>query len=464
MIPDYIRPPLSIAGIWPSGPAYGVAEAPGADRAAAVDLGWRDVFRDPRLQALIALALESNRDLRVAALNVEAARAQYQIQRADMFPHIDASASALNERIPAKLSTTGMSMISRDYSIGLGFTSYELDVFGRVRSLEEQALEQYFAQEETRTSVQITLVAEVANAYLTLLADQELLQLTGDTLYSQQQSYELTKLSYQQGVANELDLRQAETSVRTAETNLAQYTRQVAQDRNALSLLVGQPLPESLEAGLAQERRLDDAALLAGLPVGLPSQLLERRPDIRAAEHALKAANANVGAARAAFFPSISLTATDGTAGTSLSQLFTGASRTWTFAPQIRVPIFEGGALEAGLDAAKVQKTIQVAQYEKAIQVAFREVADALAARGTLGDQVRAQEALVDASAARYRLSEMRFRSGVEGYLNTLDAQRTLYGSQQTLIATRLSRLSNIVSLYKALGGGWSEHTAQLER
>ena len=255
------------------------------------------------------------------------------------------------------------------------------------------------------------LVGEVANAYLTLLSDQELFRLTQDTLKSQQQSYDLTKQSFDRGIDTELDLRQAETSVRTAEANLAQYTRQVAQDRNALTLLIGQPLPDTLEADLDNGRGLDAENPVMDLPAGVPSALLERRPDIRAAEHSLKAANANIGAARAAFFPTVTLTATGGTADTGLSRLFQGASRTWTFAPNITVPIFEGGRLEASLDYAKIEKDIGIAQYEKAIQAAFREVADALAARGTLDDQLRAQHALVEASSVRYRLSEMRFRT-----------------------------------------------------
>jgi multidrug efflux system outer membrane protein len=463
LIPDYHRPSLPTAGNWPSGPAYGPAANGHAGEPVVADIGWRDFFTDPSLQRLIELTLANNRDLRVAVLNVEAARAQYQIQRADLFPTVEATGSGLNERIPARLSTTGSAYIEHEYAVGVGFTSYELDLFGRVRSLREEALEQYFSEEETRTSSQITLVAEVADAYLTLLGDQELLRLTKDTLKSQQESYDLTKQSSDHGVATELDLRQAETSVRTAETNLAQYTRQVAQDHNALVLLVGQPLPDTLEADLSGGRGLDSENLVADLPAGVPSALLERRPDIRAAEHSLKAANANIGAARAAFFPTISLTATGGTTSTGLSRLFQGVSRTWTLAPDITIPIFEGGRLEGGLAYAKAEKNIQVAQYEKTIQTAFREVADALAARGTLDGQLRAQNALVEASAARFRLADMRFRSGIEGYLNTLDAQRSLYNSQQTLIVTRLSRLSNLVTLYKTLGGGWSEHSAQAQ-
>lgn len=455
LIPDYDRPAAPISQAWPDG------QAQGADTQASANIGWREFFKDARLRKLIELSLANNRDLRVAALNVEAARAQYGIQRADLFPTVQASASGLNERVPARLSSSGRSMIEHQYSVGVGFTSYELDLFGRVRSLEEQELELYFAQEETRTSTQITLVAEVANAYLTLLADQESLKLTRDTLDSQRQSYDLTKRSRDSGVSTELDLRLAETSVRTAQANLAQYTRQLAQDRNALVLLVGQPLPADLDADIAQGHGLDDTSFLEGLPAGLPSDLLERRPDIMSAEHSLKAANANIGAARAAFFPKVTLTASAGTSDTSMSRLFQGPTRVWTFDPQITVPIFEAGRLDAELDYAKIEKNIEVAQYEKAIQTAFREVSDALVARQTYDDQVGADKALVEASEVRYKLADLRFRNGVEGYLNTLDAQRTLYSAQQSLISARMARLSNLVTLYKTLGGGWSEHTAE---
>jgi outer membrane protein, multidrug efflux system len=458
LIPDYDRPALPTAPTWPEGAAYTPAADGNPAKPAPADIGWADFFTDPKLSQLITIALANNRDLRVAALNVEASRAQYQIQQADLFPSISATGSGTDQRVPANLSSSGRTTISRQYNVGLGFTSYELDLFGRVRSLKDQALETYFAEEETRASTQITLVSEVANDYLTLLADQDLLRLTRDTLASQKQSYELTLHSASHGVDTQLDLLQAETSVRTAEANLAQYTRQVAQDRNALVLLLGQSLPPELDTDTSNGGALESVNLVSDLPAGLPSALLERRPDVRAAEHNLKAANANIGAARAAFFPTISLTASGGLSSSSLSNLFRGAAATWAFEPNISVPIFEAGKLEGDLDYAKIQKDIQVAQYEKAIQSAFKDVADALAARGTLDDQLAAQAAMVKASALRYKLSDMRFRGGVEGYLNTLDAQRTLYSAQQTLISARLSRLSNLVTLYKALGGGWAEH------
>ena len=305
----------------------------------------------------------------------------------------------------------------------------------------------------------MTLIAEVANAYLTLRADQELLNLTRDTFKSQDDSYKLTKQSFDQGLSTALDLSQAEVSLRTAQSNLSQYTRQAAQDRNALVLLVGQPLSPDMTAALDNAVKLDDGMLPTALPAGLPSELLARRPDIRAAEHQLKGANANIGAARAAFFPTISLTGNAGTASASLGGLFDGGSGAWSFVPQITVPIFAGGSLLANLDLAKVQKNIQVAQYEKSIQTGFREVADALAGRGTLDEQIQAQQLLVSANQRAYDLSDQRFRQGIDDYLTVLDSQRSLYNAQQTLVNTRLTRLSNLVTLYKVLGGGWTERT-----
>ncbi|QBS92387.1 efflux transporter outer membrane subunit [Bordetella pertussis] len=408
LAPTYERPQAPVDAAYPSGPAYGAPGQAAAGAPAAADVGWRDFFGDPLLQELLALSLANNRDLRVAALNVEAAR----------------------------LNPSGQAGISRSYQVGASLSTWELDLFGRIRSLSEQALQLYLAQDETRLATQLTLVAETANAYLTLRADQELLALTRQTLAAQQESYKLTRQSYDLGVATELDLSQAEISLRTAERNLSQYTRMAAQDRNALVLLVGQPLP-----------------------AGLPSDLLARRPDIRAAEHQLQAANASIGAARAAFFPRISLTGSAGTASASLGGLFDAGSGAWSFAPQISVPIFAGGALRASLDLAKIQKDIGIARYEQAIQSGFREVSDALAGRGTLQEQIRSQELLVQANQRAYDLSQQRYQQGIDNYLSVLDSQRSLYTAQQTLVETRLARLSNLIQLYKALGGGWSERT-----
>lgn len=459
LAPTYERPQAPVDAAYPSGPAYGAPGQAAAGAPAAADVGWRDFFGDPLLQELLALSLANNRDLRVAALNVEAARAQYRIQRADLAPSVGVGGNGSVQRTPADLNPSGQAGISRSYQVGASLSTWELDLFGRIRSLSEQALQLYLAQDETRVATQLTLVAETANAYLTLRADQELLALTRQTLAAQQESYKLTRQSYDLGVATELDLSQAEISLRTAERNLSQYTRMAAQDRNALVLLVGQPLPAGISAQLDQAAALPDGVVLADLPAGLPSDLLARRPDIRAAEHQLQAANASIGAARAAFFPRISLTGSAGTASASLGGLFDAGSGAWSFAPQISVPIFAGGALRASLDLAKIQKDIGIARYEQAIQNGFREVSDALAGRGTLQEQIRSQELLVQANQRAYDLSQQRYQQGIDNYLSVLDSQRSLYTAQQTLVETRLARLSNLIQLYKALGGGWSERT-----
>ena len=458
LAPDYRRPDAPIAAAWPAGPAYeGAAENRAGPPAA--DIGWQECFTDPLLRELIGLSLRNNRDLRVAALNVQAASALYRIQRSELLPAIGAGADATMQRTPADLSPSGHATTSHRYSVGVGMTAFELDLFGRLRSLRDQALESYFAQRETRTSVQLSLVAEVANAYLSLRAHQQLLALTQDMLDSQRESYELTRQSYDHDVATALDLSQAEISVRAAERDMEIYSRAAAQDLNALRQLAGGPLPDALAASLAAPGELPDASVLADLPAGLPSDLLARRPDVRAAEHELRAANANIGAARAAFFPIISLTGSAGTASSSLSGLFKAGSGAWSFVPQITLPIFSGGANQANLDLAKVEKNIQVARYEAAIQAAFREVADALAARATLDRQVQAQQALETASGRAYRLAQQRYRQGIDNYLAVLVAQREWMAAQQALVETRLARLANLATLYKALGGGWAEHT-----
>jgi multidrug efflux system outer membrane protein len=444
-----------------------------AGGAPAADIGWREFFPDPQLQQLIALALAQNRDLRVAALNVQSAQAQYRIQRAQLFPTVDASAVEQVERIPigvleaevpagAGAAGTGTAssvpsgITVHTYDVGVGFTNYELDLFGRVRSLSHAALQQYFSSGETRRSVELTLVAEIATAYLTVLADQTLLDITRGTLKSQQDSYALTQKLFSGGTSNELALRQAESTVDTAQANLALYNRQLAQDRNALQLLLGAPIPD----GIDFSRGLDRGNMVAELEEGIPSDVLVRRPDVLAAEHQLVAANAQIGAARAAFLPSISLTGSFGTESTQLSGLFKAGSRAWTFSPDISIPIFAGGANRATLQATKLARDTAVAQYEKAIQTAFREVADALVARGTLDEQLAAQQALVNASDKAYRLADMRYRGGVDSYLTALVAQVSLYSAQQQLQTVRLLRQQNLVTLYKALGGGLREHAA----
>jgi multidrug efflux system outer membrane protein len=444
--------PGAAAGAEGAGQATETRE--GTSAGAAADIGWRSFFPDAQLQSLIERALENNRDLRVAALNVEAARAVYRIQRAELVPAIDAVGQGNSQRVPASVSQTGTELVARQYSASLGVTAFELDLFGRVRSLRRSALEEYLSLDETRQSAHLSLVAEVANAWLTLVADRELLKLTQETLQSQQSSYDLTKLRFDSGVVSELDLHQAEIALRTAEANIAIYTRRVEQDRNALALLVGEPLPPSLDS---QDKSIESQLFAQELPAGLPAHLLERRPDIRAAEHALLARNADIGAARAAFFPRITLTGAYGQLHSDLDGLFESSQRTWSFTPQITLPIFNGGANLANLDLSHVRKRIEIARYEKAIQSAFREVSDALVARRTLTQQLTAQEALTRAASESYRLSDMRYRAGVESYLNTLIAQRDLYQAQQALINLRLAQASNTISLYKALGGGWRE-------
>jgi multidrug efflux system outer membrane protein len=455
LIPDYQQPEAPVAGQYPQGPAYSPAQAPAQ---AAAEQGWKQFFHDPALQQLIQVALENNRDLRVAALNIDAFAAQYRISRADLFPAVSANGTGSRQRVPANASQTGEAGITSSYSATVGVNAYELDLFGRVRSLNEEALQKYFATEEGRRSTQLSLVASVANAYLTWQADKELLKVTQDTLAAFEESYKLTARSNEVGVASALDLAQSRTSVENARAQLARYTRQVAQDENSLVLLLGTGVPANLPAA----KPLNDD-LLAEVPAGLPSDLLQRRPDILQAEHNLKAANANIGAARAAFFPSISLTANAGTLSPDLSGLFKGGSGTWLFQPQINLPIFNAGSLRASLDYSKIQKDIGVANYEKSIQTAFQEVADGLAARGTYTDQVQAQRNLVSANQDYYRLAERRYRIGVDSNLTFLDAQRQLFNSEQSLITDRLAQLISQVNLYKALGGGWNEQTAKNE-
>ncbi len=457
LMPEYQRPAAPVANQFAGD--HSANAASGTEAMAVSDIGWRDVFTDPTLQEVISLSLANNRDLRVAVLNIEKARAQYGVERAALFPTINAATSESASRTPADLSATGRALTSRSYTATLGFSAYELDLFGRVRSLKEQALQSFLSTAEARRSTQISLIAEVATAWLTLASDQDRLRLAKDTLASQASSYELTRRSFELGSSSALTLRQAQTSVESARVDVESYTAQVDQDRNALVLLVGKDLPDRLLPQGLPDTALAAASPLATIPPGLPSDLLQRRADIVEAERNLRAANANIGAARAAFYPSISLTADAGTASARLAGLFKGGSGSWSFVPQISLPIFDGGANQANLDIATISRDISVAQYEKAIQTAFQEVSDALAQRNTLGRQLQAQEDLVEASDASYRLSQARFNNGVDSYLTVLDSQRTLYSAQKTLIGTRLSRWTNLVTFYKALGGGWVERS-----
>jgi outer membrane protein, multidrug efflux system len=448
MAPGYSRPEAPVSATWPTGPAYKNSLAQTGDPAAFA-LKWDEFFVNPQLQKLITLALANNRDLRVAALNVEKSRAQYRIQRADLMPTINANAGGSVQRLPAEVSGTGQSMISRNYSLNLGLSAYELDFFGRIRSLKDQALEQYLATDQARRSIRISLVSEVANNYLTLAADRERLKLAFDTLESQQASYRLIQSRFTAGASSELDLHQAQTSVDSARVDVARFTTQVAQDENLLTLVVGAPVPEELlPAGFSA------VGTIRELPAGVPSEVLQRRPDIMQAEHLLMSANASIGAARATFFPRITLNTSIGTSSDQLTGLFSPGSLAWGFAPQLTLPIFDYGRNSAGLTVAERDRDISLAQYEKAIQVAFREVADALAQNGTMAEQLEAQQSLTQATSESYRLSQVRYRSGIASYLNVLDSQRSLYSAQQGLISVNLTRLSNLVTLYKVLGGG----------
>lgn len=451
LIPEYQRPASPSAAQYPQGAVY-----PAPTSAAARTEDWRTLFNDPALQQLIESALVNNRDLRVAALNVEAFQAQYRIQRADLLPAVSANASESRQRMPPSV-TRSKAMINSTYAMNLGVSAYELDFFGRVRSLSEQALQTWLATEQARRSAELSLVANVANAYLTWRADQELLELTRQTLAADEQSLRLTTRNREAGKSSALEQAQAQTSVDSSRANLARYKRQVAQDLNSLTLLVGAPVPEQLPAQpLAND-------LVQQLPAGLPSDLLQRRPDILQAEYKLKAANANIGAARAAFFPSVSLTASAGTSSRDLSGLFSAGSGAWTFQPQINLPIFNAGSLRASLDYSKLQKDVAVAEYEKSIQTAFQEVADGLAARSTYQQQLQAQRDLVQATQDYYNLAQHRYQNGVDSSLVFLDAQRSLFSSQQGLITDRLAQLVAEVNLYTALGGGWQANEALIQ-
>jgi len=445
LAPKYERPQAPVAGAFPTvegtvGSGNAVAsEAPAA-------IAWQRFFTDARLQQLIALSLANNRDLRVAVLNIEAARAQYQIQRSSQFP-------AVNAGITGQRQTTGKDQpISSVYQAGLSVSAFELDFFSRVRNLSDAALAQFLATGEARKTAQISLIAQVANTYLTYLADQELLALTQQTLKTREESLRLTQLRFDNGVSSKLDLQQAVSLVETARTTLAQAQRQRAQDLNLLTLLIGQPIPDNLPAGATLA-----TTNLPDLPAGMPSDLLAVRPDIRAAEQQLMAANANIGAARANYFPRITLTGSTGTASSQLSGLFKSGTFGWTFAPQAILPLFDFGRTRAGVESARAERDIAVAQYEKSIQTAFREVADALAGQATYSEQLRAQQAVAAAETDRFNLSDLRYRNGTASYLDLLDAQRSLFTAQQQAIQANLLRLQNQVTLYRVLGGGWSE-------
>lgn len=486
LAPKYVRPVGAVPAALPQGGVYPAAATDAPD---VTKIGWRTFFTDERLRSTIALGLENNRDLRVAAANVLQARAQYRIQRADLVPSTTVSGSGtytnnifggatagagagagagtgtgtgtgsgagvgagagtgVGAGAGANVGSTSSNL--EFYSANVGFSAFELDLFGRIRNLNRAALEQYFATEEAQRSTRISLIAEIATAWLTLASDQDQLRISTESLKSFEQSLELTRAQFRIGVASELEARQAETTYQAARNDIAVLKTRVAQDKNALDLLVGAPVGAEL---LPQGLGTGDAALQV-LPAGIASFVLLRRPDVLQAEHQLIAQNANIGAARAALFPRISLTATLGTISTALSGLFAGGSFTYTGSPSVSLPLFDGGRLRGNVDLARAQQQAAVSTYEKTVQTAFREVADALAQRGTIDEQIAAQSARVEAANVALRISDARYRAGVESFLTTLDSQRTAYAAQQQLVTTRLNRGSNLVELYRSLGGG----------
>ena len=447
LAPKYTRPEAPVPSSWPTGSAYDNAPvSPGASSAA--EIPWRMVFADERLQKVIETALRNNRDLRTAALNAERARALYGVQRSELFPTVNAEALGAAQRVPADLSRSGEVSRPEEYNVRLGVSSWEIDFFGRIRSLKDAALEEYLATEQARRSAQILLVSGVANAYLALAADRETLRLARSTMEAQQASYNLIRKRVDVGLSPELDLRQAQTRVDAARVDTAFYTQRVAQDENSLDLLVGSKVPaDLLPAGL------DTVIPPKEVSAGLSSDVLLSRPDILQAENRLRGAHANIGAARAALFPRISLTTSFGTSSMELSSLFGSGQASWNFAPRVVLPIFDARSWSA-LEVVKADREIALAQYDKAIQSAFRDVADALAARGTVEEQLAAQRSLTEAVAETYRLSNLRYEKGVDSFLGVLDAQRSLYAAQQGLIAVRLARVASLVNLYAMLGGG----------
>ncbi len=437
LTPKYTRPAAPVPETWPEG----------GGKPDAADIHWQDYFTNPGMQSVIKLALANNRDLRIAALNVEKMQAAYRIQRADLLPNAGVMGNGNKYRLPEKMNG-GTATLKEQDSVNVGIMSWEIDFFGRIRSLKHRALNQYLATEQARVSAQISLVATVAQGYLLYATDCDNLQLAQATFESQKAYYELIRKSRELGVASELELRQTQSQMDSARSDVAKFRGLVATDQHALDLLVGAPVPPEL-----LPKGLDGTGELKDISAGLSSAVLFGRPDILNAEYQLKAAYGSIGAARAAFFPRISLTAGVGTMSPDFSNLFSSGTRTWSFTPQIVAPLFAGGSLLANLKVSKLDRDIAVAQYEKAIQTGFREVADGLVRRSSLVEQLDAQRSLVEALDASYHLSEIRYKEGLDGYLGVLVAQRSLYGAQQGLAATRLACQTNQITLYKALGG-----------
>lgn len=452
LIPAYHRPSMSVATTYPV--------AGGGHGPDAYEIGWRQFFKDPALQQVIALGIANNRDLRVSVLNVEEMQAQYRLSRASLFPTINGNASYERTHTPRDLTAEPN---FREYNVGVQAVSWELDLFGKIRSKAAAQRQLYLGQAATAKAARMALIAQIGAQYYTWQADREALRIAQNAASADLHSLNLVQLELQHGVGTAMTVAQAQSTYDTAQTNVAQYQRQVEQDMNNLVLLVGTPLPPHLVAQMEQVTGLEAEPALPSVPAGLPSELLVRRPDIQAAEHQLLAANANIGAARAAFFPSISLTASGGTASPSLDRLFLAGQGSWAFEPQITIPIFTAGQNIANLDIAKIEKKIQIADYQKAIQSAFRDVSNALSARQTYDEEVRAQQNLVDADTRYYKLSQMRFSVGVDNYLNVLVAQDSLLNAKLALVSLRLAQQQNEITLYNALGGGWEAVDKSIE-
>jgi outer membrane protein, multidrug efflux system len=447
LAPKYRQPKAPIPGEWPQN--KDIKKIENLPEVTSIpELKWKDFYTDEQLQKVIEIALNNNLDLRLAALNIERARGMYGIQRAELLPTVNAIGSGGKQHIPADLSSSGKSKTTEQYSVNLGINSWEIDFFGRIRSMKKKALEEYLATEEAHNSAQILLVSEVARIFLALAMDRENLELARSTFETQQSIFDIVQKQFKVGIANELDLFRTQTQVEIARGDIARFTQLVAQDQNALNLLAGSPLPENLLT-----ENLSEVTPLKDITPGLPSEVLLNRPDIVQAEHQLKATYAFIGVARSAFFPNISLTTAVGTASADLSGLFKSGSGVWNFSPQVVMPIFDARTW-AAFHVSKVDKEIALTQYEKAIQTAFREVADTLVMQSTVVEQLSAQESLVNALSKTYSLSMERYNKGVDSYLSVLDAQRSLYGAQQQLIALRLIKLANQVRLYAVLGGG----------
>jgi multidrug efflux system outer membrane protein len=456
LAPHYVRPVGAVPATLPQGGVYPSAATDAPD---VTKIGWRDFFTDDRLRQVIQIGLDNNRDLQVAAANVLQARAQYHVQRADILPTINATGSATytNTLAAGEAAGGGVAPVAgagstdiQYYTAGVGVSAFEVDLFGRLRNLSKAALEQYFASEEAQRSVRISLIAEIATAWLTLASDQDQLALSRQTLTTFKQTLDLTQAQFRIGVASELESRQAETNYQQARNDIATAQTKIAQDQNALNLLTG----TTIAADLLPTALGDAAVTRDALPADLSSEVLLRRPDVLQAEHQLIGQNANIGAARAAFFPQISLTAALGTASGGLSGLFGAGTKTYDVSPSITLPLFDAGRNKGNLDYAKASQKAAVATYEKTIQTAFSEVANALAERGTIDEQIAAQSARVNAAQIAAKLSDARYRAGVDSFLTSLDAQRTAYAAQQQLVTTREARSSNLVELYRALGGG----------